>query len=56
MSTASSASIFGNARIEVSLLALDPLDQDGCQKQNRTGDKVGGKSHDLEILGLFGRR
>ena len=27
---------------------MDPLDQDGCQKQNRTGDNVGGKSHDLD--------
>ena len=30
--------------------SLDPLDQDGCQKQNRTGDKVGGKSHALDCL------
>ena len=32
--------------ITIHRLTLDPLDQDGCQKQNRTGDNVGGKSHD----------
>jgi len=36
--------------IDINMGGLGPHDHDGRQKRNRTGDEVGGKSHNCNVL------